>query len=65
MELFARFGNICNLKNVKIIHGEVLHLVKLQTLACNITKSNIPPLGVLHIFKIIQIVPNRAMHRTK
>ena len=43
MELFARFGNICNLKNVKIIHGAVLHLVKLQTLACNITKSNIPP----------------------
>ena len=43
MKLFARFGNICNLKNVKTTHVEMLHLVKLQTLAWNITKSNTLP----------------------
>ena len=33
-----------NLKNVKYTHGGVLHLVKLQAVACSFTKSNTPQL---------------------
>ena len=32
-----------NLENVKNTHGGVLISVKLQALACNFTKINIPP----------------------
>ena len=39
----ARFGTICNFKNVKNTHGGVLHLVKLQAEASNFTNSDTPP----------------------
>ena len=35
--------HLYNLKNLKNTHGGVLLLVKLQTSACNFTKSNAPP----------------------
>ena len=43
MRFCAIWYDLYNLKNMKCIHGGVLRLVKLQTLACNFTKSNTPP----------------------
>ena len=45
-----------SLENVKNFHGAVLLLVNLQTSARNLARSNTP------LFKIVQIVPNRAKH---
>ena len=39
----AIWYHLYNLKTVKNTHGGVLLLVKLQALACNFTKSSIPP----------------------
>ena len=58
----AIWNHLYSLKNVKSTHGGVLTLVKLQTEACNFTKINTPLWGVFHVFKIVQIVPNRATH---
>ena len=40
----------------------VLLLVKFKALASIFTKSNTPPWGVFHVFKIVQMIPNRATH---
>ena len=39
----AIWYHLYNLNNVKNNHDVVLHLAKLQALACNFTKSNSPP----------------------
>ena len=61
LRCIVRFGTIlCNLKNVKNVHGGVLLLVKLQAFSCNFTKSNTPP-WVFFIFglrKWYQIAQN-------
>ena len=44
--------HLCNLKNVKNIHGGVLILVKFQAEACNFTKSNSPPCVFFTFFKL-------------
>ena len=51
-----------NLKNVRNTHGGVSLLVKLQDSACHFTKSNTHPWGFFHVFKIVQMVPNRVNH---
>ena len=51
-----------NLKNVRNTHGGVPLLVKLQDSACHFTKSNTHPWGFFHVFKIVQMVPNRVNH---
>ena len=43
MMLCAIWYHYYNLKNVRNTHGGLLHLVKLQPLACNFTKSDNPP----------------------
>ena len=51
---------LCNLKNVKNVHGGVLLWVKLQAFSCNFTKSNTHP-WVFFIFglrKWYQIAQN-------
>ena len=48
-------------RNVKNTHGGVLLLVKLKAEACKFTKSN-TSMGVFHVFKIVQMVPNRATY---
>ena len=50
--LYVIWYHLCNLKNVKNTHGGVLLLVKLQTEACNATKSNTLPLVFLTFFKL-------------
>ena len=45
LRCFARFGTICNLKNVKNTHGRVLLLV-------NLTKSNTPPWVFFTFFRL-------------
>ena len=40
---YAIWYHLCNLKILKYTNGALLLLVKLQTLACNFTKSNTPP----------------------
>ena len=63
MGCFAQFGTICTiLKNMRNTRGGVLFLVKLQTEACNFTKSNIPPWVFFTFLKIVQTVPNCAKH---
>ena len=52
-----------NFKKVKKSLGGVLLLVKLQALACNITKSNVPLL-VFFCFLIVQMV-HKACNFTK
>ena len=39
-------------KNVKKTRRAVLHLLKLQALVCNFTKSNIPPWVFFTFFKL-------------
>ena len=57
----ARFGTICTtLKTYKTPVEEFL-LVKLQDVACNFTKSK-SFMGVLHVFKIVWMVPSCAEH---
>ena len=58
----AIWHHLYNLKHMKNTHGGVLILVKLQASACNFTKINTPPWVFIHVFKIVQIVPNRATH---
>ena len=41
--MLERLSNVKNMKNVKNTHGEVIVLLKLQTSACNFTKSITPP----------------------
>ena len=53
----------CNLKNVKNTHGWVILLVKLQTSACNFTKSNIPPWVFFTFLQLYKMVPNRIKHQ--
>lgn len=53
MALFIQF------EKREITHGAVLHLVKLQTLAFNFTKSNTP---LLVFFTFVQMVQNHAKH---
>ena len=59
MRRLARLDTICAiLKNAKIIDGGVLLLVKLQSKACNFTKSNTPPwvlFTILKLYKCYQI----------
>ena len=67
LEIYAMFCAIWNhsynFKNMKNTHGGVLLLVELQPftriLAFNFLKSS---MGVFHIFKIVQMVPDRARH---
>ena len=47
-------------KNVKNTHRGVLPLVTLQASAYNFAKTNTPPWVFFHLFKIVQMVPNRA-----
>ena len=51
-------------KKRKNTHGGVLLLVKLQTEACNFTKSNTPPWVFFTSFKLYEWYqePNRATH---
>ena len=51
MMSYAIYYHLYHLKNVKNTHGGVLLLVTLHTF-----------MGVFHIFKIVQMVPNRAKH---
>ena len=51
MMSYAISYHLYHLKNVKNTHGGVLLLVTLHTF-----------MGVFHIFKIVQMVPNRAKH---
>ena len=51
-----------NLENVRNTHGGVPLLVKLQDSACHFTKSNTHPWVFFHVFKIVQMVPNRVNH---
>ena len=46
----AIWYHLCNLKNMKKKHGEVLLLLKLQAFS----------MGVFHSFQIVQMIPNRA-----
>ena len=48
----AIWYHLHNLKDVKSTHGGVLILVKLQAEAS--------PMGVFHVFKIVQMAPNHA-----
>ena len=41
--MLERLSNVKNMKNVKNTDGEVIVLLKLQTSACNFTKSITPP----------------------
>ena len=48
--LYAIWYHLHNLKNVENTHGGVLLLVKLHSM------------GVFHIFKIVQMIPNLTTH---
>ena len=50
------------LKNLKNIYRELLLLIKLQGLACNLTKRNTLPRVFLAFFKLYKMVPKRSMH---
>ena len=50
----AIWYHLYNLKNVKNTHGEMLPLAKLLS-----------SMGVFHVFKIVQMVPNRAIHHIR
>ena len=50
--LYAICYHLYNSKKVKIIHGGVFLLVKLQTLTCNITTSNTPSWVFLTFSKV-------------
>ena len=50
--LSAIWYHLYNLKNVKNTLEGVLLLVKLQAMACNFTKSNIPPWVFFTFFKL-------------
>ena len=52
MMLCAIWYHLYNLKNLKNTHGGVLLLLKLQTKACNLTKSNKPPWVFFTFFKL-------------
>ena len=62
MMRYTIWYHLSNLKNVKNTHGGVVILVKFQAEACNVTKINTPTWSVFHVFKIGQMVPNRATH---
>ena len=51
----AIWYHLSNLKNVKITHGRVLILVKLQAKACNFTKSKTPPWVFFTFFKLYKL----------
>ena len=60
--LYAIWYHLYNSKKVKIIHGGVFLLAKLQTLTCNITKSSTPSWVFLMFSKLCkwyQIEENR------
>ena len=57
--LCATWYHLYNLKKETSNQGGVILLVKLQALACNFTKYH-SSMGVSHVFKIVQMVPNRA-----
>ena len=59
MRDFARFGTIYAIKNVKNTHGIVLLFVRLPW---KFTGSLTADVGVLHVFKIVQMIPNRAKY---
>ena len=53
MRCFARFGTICTIsKTWRTLHERVLLLVKLQSFACNFTKSFTPPWVFFTFFKL-------------
>ena len=60
-ECFSRF---LRKPSTKSFHGGVLLLVKLQTFACNFTKSNTLPWVFFATFKLYKMLPNRAKHHT-
>ena len=47
---------------MKNIHGGVLLLIKLQSSACNFTKSYTPPWVFFPFFKVVQMAPIREKH---
>ena len=61
--LCTMWNHFYNLKNVKKTNGGKILLVKLHFATCNFNKSKtLPTIGVLHVFKIGEMVPNRAKH---
>ena len=58
--LFAICYPLYNLWNLKNTHGRVLLLVKLQASAYSFTKKKYSSIGVIHVVRIVQMVPNRA-----
>ena len=52
---FMRFGTICTIWKMWKTPMEECYFI-----ACNFTKSNTA--CVFHVFKIVQVVPNRATH---
>ena len=50
--LCAVWYHLYNLKNMKITHGRVLLLVKLQALACSFAKGNTPVWVFFTFFKL-------------
>ena len=53
----AIWYHLYNLKNMKNTHGGVLILQPATLLKLTL------PMGVFHLFKILQIVPNHTTHR--
>ena len=61
--LCTMWNHFYNLKNVKKTNGGKILFVKLHFATCNFNKSKtLPTIGVLHVFKIGEMVPNRAKH---
>ena len=64
----AIWYRLYNLKSVRKTHRGVLLLIKLQTSACNFTKSNTPPwvfFAFLKLYKWYQIVQSITYAETK
>ena len=53
---YAIWYHLYNFKDVKHTHGGVFRLVKLQAQASS--------MSIFHVFKIVQMVPNRVTHHT-
>ena len=51
-----------NFKKVKNTHGGVIFLVKVAGLTLQLYQKYHSSMGVFQVFKIVQIVPNRAKH---
>ena len=58
----AIWYHLYNFKNVKNIHGRVLLLVKLQAFSLKLYEKLHSAMGVFHVFKILQMVPNPVTH---